>query len=313
MPSRLPVEPGLVHLLARAVGDEAAARDALATAPGQAATLPLTWTRAMAEHFDDADELRAWPGGAPTPVGGSTGQLHAEQHFELLRPVPMGTTLSVRTEAGRTWHREGRSGALEFAELVTDFVDDHGEVLVRSRKVGVRRGPPAAGPPAASPAPPRHEPATPPPTEQREHPALRPGARDLWGWGVGDAHTACLTPVLTRADVARYAGVTGDVNLVHVDDTVALRAGHPRVLAHGMLTMGLTASHLTALVGHHRVRRFGGRFAAPVLVDDRLDCTVGLARLDDEVSPWVDLTVETRRGDGTAVFLGAAQVDRPGP
>lgn len=313
MPSRLPVEPGLVHLLARAVGDEVAARAALTTAPGEPATLPPTWARAMAEHFDAADELRAWPGGTSTPKGGSPGQLHAEQHFEHLRPVPMGTILQVRTEAGRRWHRAGRSGPLEFTELTTDFVDEHGVVLVRSRKVGVRRATPAVGAGATPPL----RPVPPPAVAEQRVPAGVPGraGSDLWvsAPAVGDAYAACLSPALTRADLARYAGVTGDVNLVHVDDEAARRSGHPRVLVHGMLTMGLTASFLTTLVGHHRVRTFGGRFTAPVLVGERLDCTVTVAHLGDERSPHLRLTLETRRGDGTPVFLGSAQVIGPGP
>lgn len=308
MTSHLPVEPGLVRLLAHAVGDEVAAAAAAATPPGAVATLPLTWTRAMAEHFDDADELRAWPGGQPTPPGGSASQFHAEQHFDLLAPVAMGVTLQVRTSSGRRWRRQGRSGQLEFAELVTEFLDGD-RVLVRSRKVGVR---------LQAPASPSSEPATSlPPTplspglpEQRGVPA--PARRDAWRSpaSVGQTYAACLTPDVTRADVARYAGVTGDVNLVHVDDAAAWAAGHPHALAHGMLTMGLTATFLTDLVGHAAVRRFGGRFSAPVLVGDRLDCSVTVTGVADGCA---ELAVVTTRGDGREVFTGSARVVRPDP
>jgi len=78
---------------------------------------------------------------------------------------------------------------------------------------------------------------------------------------------------LSRADIARYPGASGDANLVHVDEPIATAAGHPAVIAHGMLTMGLTGSFLTGLAGHHRVRRFGGRFVATVVAGDSLDCT----------------------------------------
>jgi acyl dehydratase len=115
---------------------------------------------------------------------------------------------------------------------------------------------------------------------------------------------------LSRADIARYPGASGDANLVHVDEPIATAAGHPAVIAHGMLTMGLTGSFLTGLAGHHRVRRFGGRFVATVVAGDSLDCTARV-RTVRRTGDDVELELQTTRGDRTVVFAAEAG-RRPG-
>jgi acyl dehydratase len=74
---------------------------------------------------------------------------------------------------------------------------------------------------------------------------------------------------VTRADLVRYAGASGDFNPIHWSDRVAGSVGLPGVIAHGMLTMALAARAVTgwlgdptALVDYHV------RFGRPVLVPD---------------------------------------------
>jgi peroxisomal enoyl-CoA hydratase 2 len=123
------------------------------------------------------------------------------------------------------------------------------------------------------------------------------------GW----TDTRCLARDLSRADIARYAGASGDVNLLHVDEPFARRAGHPAVLAHGMLTMGLTGSYLTSLVGSEAVRRFGGRFVRPVFAGDTLECRVTAVSVTPSTTGTeVVLELRTNTGDGVPVFIGEA-------
>ncbi len=44
---------------------------------------------------------------------------------------------------------------------------------------------------------------------------------------------------VTRADLVRYAGASGDFNVIHWNERVARSVGLPDVIAHGMLTMAL--------------------------------------------------------------------------
>ncbi len=74
---------------------------------------------------------------------------------------------------------------------------------------------------------------------------------------------------LTRADLVRYAGASGDTNPIHWSDRVASAAGLPGVIAHGMLTMALAGRLLTEWTGDTgAIIEYGVRFARPVVVPD---------------------------------------------
>ena len=46
---------------------------------------------------------------------------------------------------------------------------------------------------------------------------------------------------ITRADLVRYAGASGDFNVIHWSDRLAGSVGLPGVIAHGMFTLALAA------------------------------------------------------------------------
>lgn len=62
---------------------------------------------------------------------------------------------------------------------------------------------------------------------------------------VGDAGPELVVEDLEREDFVRYAGASGDFNPIHYDVPYAHEAGHPDVIAQGMLTAGF-AAHLAA-------------------------------------------------------------------
>ncbi len=71
--------------------------------------------------------------------GGGGGGLHAEQHYEYHRHIKPGDILSAKQLPGKTWEKEGkRSGKLVFTETVTEYRDQHGELVITARGVGVR-------------------------------------------------------------------------------------------------------------------------------------------------------------------------------
>lgn len=74
---------------------------------------------------------------------------------------------------------------------------------------------------------------------------------------------------VTRADLVRYAGASGDFNPIHWSDRVATAVGLPGVIAHGMLTMALTARAVEEWAGGSgRVVELGCKFTRPVVVPD---------------------------------------------
>ena len=73
---------------------------------------------------------------------------------------------------------------------------------------------------------------------------------------------------LTRADLVRYAGASGDFNVIHWNERVARSVGLPNVIAHGMLTMGLGAGFVSTWSGDPgAVTRYGVRLSNYTIVD----------------------------------------------
>lgn len=113
---------------------------------------------------------------------------------------------------------------------------------------------------------------------------------------------------LTREDLVRYAGASGDFNPIHYRDDIAVAVGLPGVLAHGMLTMGLAVETIVGWLGDAgRIVEYGVRFTRPVVVDadHGADLTISAkvgALADDTVR--IDLTVMF----GETTVLGKAQV-----
>ena len=77
------------------------------------------------------------------------------------------------------------------------------------------------------------------------------------------------TFTVTRADLVRYCGASGDFNTIHWSDRIARSVGLPGVIAHGMLTMGLAARTVTDWAGDPgAVVEYQVRFSRPVAVPD---------------------------------------------
>ncbi len=73
----------------------------------------------------------------------------------------------------------------------------------------------------------------------------------------------------TRADLVRYAGASGDFNIIHWNERTALAVGLPGVIAHGMLTMGQAINVVTRWCADPTaVVDYQVRFTRPVVVPD---------------------------------------------
>lgn len=112
---------------------------------------------------------------------------------------------------------------------------------------------------------------------------------------------------LSRENLVRYAGASGDFNPIHYRDDVAARVGLPGVLAHGMLTMGIAIETVAGWIADHgELVEYGVRFTRPVVVDPDNGAVVvvrGVVGAVDEGAVRIDLTVTS---DGVTV-LGKAQ------
>ena len=115
--------------------------------------------------------------------------------------------------------------------------------------------------------------------------------------------------VLKRVDLIKYAGASGDFNVIHWNERVATEVGLPNVIAHGMLTMAQAIRVVTDWCGDPgAVVEYSTRFTKPVPVpDDDAGATVdvkgSVIELLDDGRVKVDLVVTC---DGAKV-LGMAR------
>jgi acyl dehydratase len=121
---------------------------------------------------------------------------------------------------------------------------------------------------------------------------------------------------LKRASLVKYAGASGDFNLIHWSERAAREVGLPDVIAHGMLTMAQASNYVTEWAGGDpgAVVEFGVRFSAMVPVpDDDQGAAVDISgkvsgKLDDN-KVVIDLTA--RSGDTKVLSRSRAVVRLP--
>lgn len=128
-------------LFARAVLDDR--EDYFSPAASELRIAPPTFTQALM-HFQPDFEMRPRAGQlAPgmEAVGSRGTVLHAEQRFDYHRHAHAGEALTATSLPGRSWIKAGRRGGnLTFSEVVTEFRDAAGELVITSTTVRVETG-----------------------------------------------------------------------------------------------------------------------------------------------------------------------------
>jgi acyl dehydratase len=201
--------------------------------------------------------------------------VHAEQSFELHRPLPAeGTARTVSTVTGIY---DRGSGALVVSENVA--VDAaSGEPLVTSRSSVFIRGEGGFGGERGSDPP----------------------------WERPDREPDYRVVMQTRPEQALIYRLSDDRNPLHVDPKFAARGGFSQPILHGLCTYGFTGRallHTLCDSDPARFRSMSGRFTRPVLPGESL--TVSMWRQDGGGT----CLFQTAREDGAVVIdRGRCQV-----
>jgi len=124
---------------------------------------------------------------------------------------------------------------------------------------------------------------------------------------------ASLSRTITEAHIVSFAGVTGDVNPVHLDAEYAKQTMFGERIAHGMLMAGLISAVLgTQLPGPNSI--YLGqelKFTAPVKIGDTVTVTATVTeKRDDKKIIKLRTTVSNQRGE--MVVDGGAVVKKLG-
>ncbi len=124
--------------------------------------------------------------------------------------------------------------------------------------------------------------------------------------------SASVTKTITETDVYLFAGITGDLNPAHVNETYAAGTRFKHRIAHGMLSAGLISAVLgTQLPGPGSIYMSQSlKFLAPVYLGDTITATATIKVLIPEKNRAV-LTTEVVNQEGKVVTAGEAMLLLP--
>ena len=127
---------------------------------------------------------------------------------------------------------------------------------------------------------------------------------------VGDVASVART--VSDADVSLFAGVTGDINPVHLDEEYAKGTFFKGRICHGMLSAGLISAALANKLPGIGTIYLGQnlKFMAPVRIGDTVRAEVEVTDLNVEKN-IAKLRTTCTTQDGTVVIQGEATVMPP--
>ncbi len=124
-------------------------------------------------------------------------------------------------------------------------------------------------------------------------------------WEVGEEVEALTLPPVTRLQLVKYAGASGDFNPIHTIDEAAEKAGLKGVIAHGMLTLATMGLLFSPYLEHGYVRDFRARFSGMVYVGDVLEIGGRVTGVEEtEEGRLYAFDVFSRRGEDDVVATG---------
>ena len=98
----------------------------------------------------------------------------------------------------------------------------------------------------------------------------------------GDQLPTIECPPVTRLDLIKYAGASGDYNPIHTIDDEARKAGLPGIIAHGMWSMGQLSRIVSPYLHEGFVKYYSVRFHAMVFLGDQLSLKAQLQEIQND-------------------------------
>jgi acyl dehydratase len=116
----------------------------------------------------------------------------------------------------------------------------------------------------------------------------------------GESLHVTLDPV-SRMDLIKYSGASGDFNPIHTIDEEAKKAGLPGIIAHGMWTMGNLSKLFTPYFEVGFIQDYRIRFSGMVFLDDVIKLR---ADLEEKTEDYLDFDVKALNQKGKEVIKG---------
>lgn len=226
-----------------------------------------------------------------------TGRILAGQRFVFHRPLYADELVSVEKVISKAYEKTGKQGTMVFLEETKRVYDENDRLICSSIMTTITMADLFPADPSALAAAPAIEPAA--LRQARPSPILTVGLRfpqvDL--------------PPVTRLDLIRFAGASGDFNPIHLADETARQRGYPSVIVHGMLTAALQSRVVAIWLGDgYRMTAFSLKMTAPVFPGDPLHFQGQVKNVDADAGT-ASVVYQVTNGQGQTVLTGDFQAN----
>ncbi|PGH19712.1 enoyl-CoA hydratase [Fusobacterium polymorphum] len=119
----------------------------------------------------------------------------------------------------------------------------------------------------------------------------------------------CLGKTITETDIVNFAGISLDINPLHLNEEYAKTTIFKGRIAHGMIGAGLISAAIgTKLPGEGTIYLSQNlKFIAPVRIGDTITAKIEVVNLNQE-KKQVELKTTCTNQDGVIVIDGEAKV-----
>ena len=123
---------------------------------------------------------------------------------------------------------------------------------------------------------------------------------------IGDTLSAIQLSPVSRLDLIKYAGASGDFNPIHTIDDEAEKVGLPGIIAHGMWTMGNLAKLFTPYMEEGFIQEYTIRFRGMVFIEDVITLKATVVNIESGVMKFNVVAVNQHQKEvmkGVVKFL----------
>ena len=123
---------------------------------------------------------------------------------------------------------------------------------------------------------------------------------------IGDTLSAIQLSPVSRLDLIKYAGASGDFNPIHTIDDEAEKVGLPGIIAHGMWTMGNLAKLFTPYMEEGFIQEYTIRFRGMVFIKDVITLKATVVNIESGVMKFNVVAVNQHQKEvmkGVVKFL----------
>jgi len=127
---------------------------------------------------------------------------------------------------------------------------------------------------------------------------------------VGDQLKEVKMPPVTRTDIVKYQGASGDFDAAHHDDEHAKSFGYPTIFSLGMLHAGQLSAYVVNSFPNGKLHKYTTKFKGIVFPGETLTFSGEVTDVEKtDNSNRVTVEIAAKNDDERAVVLGAAIVD----